>query len=57
MKMKMKISSRTAQSAVVCGDTQIFVKTLTGKTITLVVESSDPIEMVKRKIQPCTVGA
>src|SRR5271163_1831332 len=30
---------------------QIFVKTLTGKTITLEVESSDTIETVKTKIQ------
>ncbi|KAL3094090.1 hypothetical protein niasHS_005506 [Heterodera schachtii] len=30
---------------------QIFVKTLTGKTITLEVEASDPIENVKAKIQ------
>ncbi|CAG9462013.1 unnamed protein product [Pedinophyceae sp. YPF-701] len=30
---------------------QIFVKTLTGKTITLEVESSDTIESVKTKIQ------
>ena len=30
---------------------QIFVKTLTGKTITLEVESSDSIETVKNKIQ------
>merc|ERR1712139_306529 len=30
---------------------QIFVKTLTGKTITLDVESSDTIENVKQKIQ------
>lgn len=30
---------------------QIFVKTLTGKTITLEVESSDSIETVKAKIQ------
>src|SRR5580765_2867003 len=30
---------------------QIFVKTLTGKTITLEVESSDSIENVKAKIQ------
>lgn len=30
---------------------QIFVKTLTGKTITLEVESSDSVENVKRKIQ------
>jgi len=30
---------------------QIFVKTLTGKTITLEVESSDTIENVKAKVQ------
>ncbi len=30
---------------------QIFVKTLTGKTITLDVEPSDTIETVKNKIQ------
>src|SRR5437660_12736128 len=30
---------------------QIFVKTLTGKTITLEVESSDTIDAVKQKIQ------
>jgi ubiquitin len=30
---------------------QIFIKTLTGKTITLDVESSDTIETVKAKIQ------
>ena len=30
---------------------QIFVKTLTGKTITLEVETSDTIENVKTKIQ------
>ena len=36
------------------GGMQIFVKTLTGKTITLEVESSDTIENVKAKIQ---VGA
>jgi ubiquitin len=30
---------------------QIFVKTLTGKTITLEVESSDSIENVEAKIQ------
>lgn len=33
------------------GGMQIFVKTLTGKTITLEVESSDSIEAVKAKIQ------
>lgn len=30
---------------------QIFVKTLTGKTVTLEVEANDTIEMVKSKIQ------
>jgi len=33
------------------GGMQLFVKTLTGKTITLEVESSDSIENVKQKIQ------
>ncbi|CAJ0906861.1 5730_t:CDS:2 [Entrophospora sp. SA101] len=33
------------------GGMQIFVKTLTGKTITLEVESSDSIDAVKQKIQ------
>ncbi|GMH14412.1 hypothetical protein Nepgr_016253 [Nepenthes gracilis] len=33
------------------GGMQIFVKTLTGKTITLEVESSDAIDNVKAKIQ------
>ena len=32
-------------------DMQIFVKTLTGKTITLEVESTDTIDVVKSKIQ------
>jgi ubiquitin-small subunit ribosomal protein S27Ae len=30
---------------------QIFIKTLTGKTITLEIETSDTIDMVKSKIQ------
>ncbi len=30
---------------------QIFIKTLTGKTITLEVESSDTIDTIKAKIQ------
>jgi ubiquitin C len=33
------------------GGTQIFVKTLTGKTITLEVEDSDTIEQIKQKIK------
>jgi len=30
---------------------QIFVRTLTGRTVTLDVESSDSVESVKRKLQ------
>lgn len=37
--------------ALATADMQIFVKTLTGKTITLEVESSDTIDNVKSKIQ------
>jgi len=33
------------------GEMQIFIKTLTGKTITLEVEFKDTIEMVQAKIQ------
>src|SRR5436190_496610 len=33
------------------GGMQIFVKTLTGKTITLECESSDTVQAVKQKIQ------
>ena len=36
---------------------QIFVKTLTGKTITLDVEPSDTIDNVKQKIQDKVSGA
>ena len=35
----------------ICSGMQIFVNTLTGKTITLEVEASDTIENVKAKIQ------
>jgi ubiquitin len=38
-------------SALQANAMQIFVKTLTGKTITLEVESSDTIDNVKSKIQ------
>merc|ERR1712226_1447072 len=41
----------STQSTWVRGGMQIFVKTLTGKTITLEVEASDTIENVKAKIQ------
>ena len=34
-----------------CGDMQIFVKTLTGKTVTLKVEPSDTVDSVKAKIR------
>ncbi|KAL0409923.1 UNVERIFIED_CONTAM: Polyubiquitin [Sesamum latifolium] len=44
-------SSRPATFDICWGGMQIFVKTLTGKTITLEVESSDTIDNVKAKIQ------
>jgi len=40
----------TSQSNLPPGTIQIFVKTLTGKTITLEVESSDTVDSVKQKI-------
>lgn len=45
--MSMYLSSCISEFAKM----QIFVKTLTGKTITLEVEPSDTIENVKAKIQ------
>jgi small subunit ribosomal protein S27Ae len=42
---------RTLRPSAGAATMQIFVKTLTGKTITLEVESSDTIENVKQKIQ------
>merc|ERR1712037_891369 len=45
MGVRFRLSNRSA------GFMQIFVKTLTGKTITLEVEASDTIENVKAKIQ------
>ena len=44
---KLSLSTKTNRQA----NMQIFVKTLTGKTITLEVEASDTIENVKAKIQ------
>merc|ERR1712062_268898 len=41
----------TSTREVTCSKMQIFVKTLTGKTIILEVEPSDSIENVKAKIQ------
>jgi hypothetical protein len=45
------ISNSPARVLAVQPEMQIFVKTLTGKTITLEVEPSDSIENVKAKIQ------
>jgi hypothetical protein len=46
-----KWKSNGVHRGVLLGGMQIFVKTLTGKTLTLEVESSDSIETVKQKIQ------
>jgi len=45
------LSTNSALETLAPGAMQIFVKTLTGKTITLEVESSDTIDNVKAKIQ------
>jgi len=55
-KPSITITSKPKESTlylVLClrGGMQIFVKTLTGKTITLEIESSDTIDKVKSKIQ------
>lgn len=39
------------------GGMQLFVKTLTGKTVTVDVEPGDSIETLKHKIQEKEVGA
>ena len=49
--VRMPTVARRLKLRRVRGGMQIFVKTLTGKTITLEVESSDTIDMVKSKIQ------
>ena len=48
---KIQEESRLLLALRLRGVTLIFVKTLTGKTITLVVEASDTIENVKANIQ------
>ena len=48
---RTKGRSREQSSEKSADDMQIFVKTLTGKTITLEVENSDTIDNVKAKIQ------
>ena len=45
------VGSLTLQNVAYASGMQIFVKTLTGKTLTLDVDSSDTIEAVKQKIQ------
>ena len=49
--MLVYLRDRSAQTNVRAATLQIFVKTLTGKTITLEVEPSDTIENVKAEIQ------
>lgn len=49
--MRCAIASRESSALDNAFTMQVFVKTLTGKTITLEVESSDTIENVKSKIQ------
>jgi len=47
----LRLSHTPYSAALTAASMQIFVKTLTGKTITLDVEPSDTIENVKQKIQ------
>ena len=49
--MKKKYFDTIVLSITINQSMQIFVKTLTGKTITLECESTDSIEAVKQKIQ------
>ena len=51
--LRLSVGLATARFAFLCrrARMQIFVKTLTGKTITLDVEASDSIDNVKAKIQ------
>merc|ERR1711871_882223 len=46
-----RITTASIQASIAYNGMQIFVKTLTGKTITLEVEGTDTIEAVKAKIQ------
>ena len=49
--MQVRTTSTIRRFRIINGFLQIFVKTLTGKTITLEVESSDTIDNGKAKIQ------
>jgi len=51
LKLATASAGKTTANPNVKATMQIFVKTLTGKTITLEVESSDTIDNVKSKIQ------
>jgi ubiquitin/small nuclear ribonucleoprotein (snRNP)-like protein len=48
---KSEAVKKAMQSSCMGGSMHLFIKTLTGKTITLAVESSDTIDQVKQKIQ------
>ena len=50
-RIREKESAPPPDATLTLSPTQIFVKTLTGKTITLDVEPSDTIDNVKQKIQ------